>query len=528
MLVKCFQICYILLQIKMQISNFKFRKDTIYLSLIGFIIIITFYKILDCFFLANDDVNWIKFAILCKSEPLHLLGSSVGGYFRPVNAIFFVFLHTIFGLNPVGYYLVNLIFHFLNSILVYFITSKLAEIVDFKKKSELALVSALIFAVIFSPRESILHIACFQDLLSLFFYLLTIYLFIHFITNKKLIFYIFSLFAFILSLLSKEFAITLPLVILLQDFLFNKDRQRTGFFLRNLPYFLITFSYISYYKTQNFMGSYIQTNYFIGIHSIKLYLFYFSELFLSLFGYNRSPWIENNFFNYIYLDYKIPVIITRSIILASLILVSIYIFLKKSKSKEKNLSNRLFIFAILFSIFTFIPVSPMENILRDSPIPISRYLYFSSVGFSIFIAGCIFSLFFNFKKIVPKLCIIILVVGILFINILSYRGKIENYIKVGEGVKSLLIQMKNLHSDIPNNTTVYFINFPGIFKHLYWLGTSSLLSLYYDKEIKVVWVVGKDDLKNRFDENDIFIALKDGKLKDVTEIFKNRYFKGSF
>jgi len=119
---------------------------------------------------------------------------------------------SLFGLNPGWHHLVNVFFHIANTLLLFFILNRMTG--AFWRS---IFVSAL-FA--FHPLhvESVAWAAERKDVLSTFFFMLTILAYILYVEKPLLRRYLLVLFLFILGLLSKPMLVTLPFVLLLLDY----------------------------------------------------------------------------------------------------------------------------------------------------------------------------------------------------------------------------------------------------------------------------------------------------------------------
>ncbi len=168
--------------------------------------------------------------------------------YRPLLLITYALNYKIGGYNPLGYHIVNILLHTLNTLLIYFILLFLlsayytvpnsssqchCEPPKVAKQSQnemplclTALLASLLFGVHTLNTQAVNYISSRSVILATLFYLLSFYLYIRStfqfqISNLKFkIYFIVSLLSYALSLLSKEIAITLPLILLLYDYLF--------------------------------------------------------------------------------------------------------------------------------------------------------------------------------------------------------------------------------------------------------------------------------------------------------------------
>jgi tetratricopeptide (TPR) repeat protein len=145
----------------------------------------------------------------------------------------------LYGLNPGGHHLTNLLFHIANTLLLFLL---LKEMTGAMWRS--AFVAAL-FAWHPLHVESVAWASERKDVLSAFFWMLTLLAYARFVDLSKVqspkskVFYVLTLFLFACGLMSKPMVVTLPFVLLLLDF-WPLDRLRLPDFgaesnLENIP-----------------------------------------------------------------------------------------------------------------------------------------------------------------------------------------------------------------------------------------------------------------------------------------------------
>ena len=120
--------------------------------------------------------------------------------------------HSLFGLNPTGYHLVNLLFHVLNTVFLFLVLRRMTKAIW-----PGAFVAAL-FAIHPLHVESVAWVVERKDVLSTFFWMLTMGAYSYYVEQKTVQRYAFVLLFFILGLMSKPMLVTLPFVLLLLDF----------------------------------------------------------------------------------------------------------------------------------------------------------------------------------------------------------------------------------------------------------------------------------------------------------------------
>jgi Flp pilus assembly protein TadD len=120
--------------------------------------------------------------------------------------------YQIFGLNPHGYRLINILFHVFNTILLFLIFHRMTRALW-----QSAFVACL-FAVHPLHVESIAWVTERKDVLSTFFWMLTMGAYIHYVERPGLRRYLPVLLFFVLGLMAKPMLVTLPFVLLLLDY----------------------------------------------------------------------------------------------------------------------------------------------------------------------------------------------------------------------------------------------------------------------------------------------------------------------
>jgi|GEM_PF-2891585 len=161
-------------------------------------------------------------------------------YYRPISELSFSLDYAIWGLQPIGYNLTNLILHISVSILAFFLACRLV-----KGNILIPFLGAFIFSIHPVLLENIIHTAYRQDILASFFLLLSFIFFQNHQKMKKPILSIFfSLLFYLLALGSKEFAVIFPFILLGYLFLFERERSKSEIFKIFSLYFLLSIIFI--------------------------------------------------------------------------------------------------------------------------------------------------------------------------------------------------------------------------------------------------------------------------------------------
>jgi len=142
-------------------------------------------------------------------------------YWHPMTWLSMMLDCQIFGLKAGPMLVENLIFHILNAVLLFFILFKITG-----ERYKAAFV-ALLFAVHPDNVESVAWLVERKAVLSGFFLMLCMYLFLIYIKNKKIWIYIITIFLFAIGIMAKPIIMILPLLLLILDY-WPLNRFNTG------------------------------------------------------------------------------------------------------------------------------------------------------------------------------------------------------------------------------------------------------------------------------------------------------------
>lgn len=341
------------------INKMNIKKISFLIFLITFA---AYFNTLNGFFI-SDDYAFLTFLKDGRLKDLIYADLPLkGGFFvRPLGNLWWWFDYSIWRFNPIGYHINNTSIHALSSILVALIAFSVF------KDRKISFFSGVLFSLHPVHAEAVTWLSIRYDLLCAFFYLLTLYTFNLYISQRhKRYVYLVSIIAYPLALLSKEMAITLPLILILYDFIATNKLK----FKLYLPYILITFIYLIWriaiigdiggYRDPSGQPLFFRE---LGIEILLKGIGYHLPFDL-LFPFNKDIF---KFSHYIIL------IILMTIIILSAI-----------SRKDSPFKGKIIIFS---SGWILISVMPVYNMLCvGSNLFGSRILYLPSVGFCIFLA----------------------------------------------------------------------------------------------------------------------------------------------
>jgi tetratricopeptide (TPR) repeat protein len=131
---------------------------------------------------------------------------------HPITWISHMVDSQFYGMNPRGHHLTNVIIHTASSLLL------LLLLIRFTGSLWRSSFVAFLFALHPLHVESVAWVAERKDVLSAFFWFLTLLFYSEYVSKQKPTLYILSLLTFVLGLMSKPMLVTLPIVMFLMDF----------------------------------------------------------------------------------------------------------------------------------------------------------------------------------------------------------------------------------------------------------------------------------------------------------------------
>jgi hypothetical protein len=164
-------------------------------------------------------------------------------YFRPFSLFYFKLNIALWKDWKPGFHLMSLFVHFLAVYMLYVLGCRLL----FEKKR--ALLAALLFAWFPQNIPAIPWISTSGELLVTFFSLFCVWSYLQFRCRGRRVYCILSLMCMTLGLLTKEYAVILPLLVLMAEILLYPDpvggrRRWIRAVLRSLPFFVILSGYL--------------------------------------------------------------------------------------------------------------------------------------------------------------------------------------------------------------------------------------------------------------------------------------------
>ncbi|HTA28087.1 MAG TPA: tetratricopeptide repeat protein, partial [Bacteroidia bacterium] len=333
------------------------------------ITIIAFVPIFSNSYVFWDDPEYILHNPLMSASLKEVFTTPYLSNYHPLTILVYTLEHKFFGSSMLGYHCVSLLLHVSNSLLVFFFIYCLLS----KKNVLIPLIVALLFAIHPMHVESVAWASELKDVLYTFFFLAALVSYVKYLQNNLQLKYLgFAFGLFLLSLISKGQAVTLPVCFFLVDYFLNR-KFSFKMVLDKLPFLALSVVFgllaIKFQGPQEIHhnAEFFQ-RFFWGFYGLSLYLYKFIlPINLSgLYPYPINPDRSMPIFVYI-----IPVFITA-------LLVFIFWRFRKNKFVMFGL---LFFIANIFTLLKFIPIGDAIVADRYSYIPYIGLFFIVAYGF---------------------------------------------------------------------------------------------------------------------------------------------------
>ena len=216
-------------------------KSHLHLYLLAGVVLITMVLYFPA--LHNQFTNWDDGVYVINNQQItslsftnikYIFTHPVANNYHPLTILSLALNYKVAGLAPASYYLVNILLHLLNILLVFWLVSLLSG-----NNRLMALFTAALFAVHPMHVESAAWISERKDVLYSFFFLGGLIAYLHYLDNKKVTGYFLCLLLFLFSALSKPTAVVFPVVLIAIDW-FRQRKPAVKALLEKLPFFIIS------------------------------------------------------------------------------------------------------------------------------------------------------------------------------------------------------------------------------------------------------------------------------------------------
>ncbi|MFI5211263.1 MAG: tetratricopeptide repeat protein [Ignavibacteria bacterium] len=299
----------------------------------------------------------------------------IGRYYRPVVSASYNIDFALWGLKPFGFHLTNVLIHVINVLLFLRLLLLMFSGSVSKFKNYGILIGAVLFALHPIHTEAVAWVSGRTDSLSCTFFFASFIYYFKYSSNENNRNLILTLLFYLLALLSKEMAITLPVVIILYDLVINKQSIRSAFkeklkiysafIILSVLYFILRWVVLkdvpqreSYFY---FYGKDLATAFFTMLQTIPIYFK------LAVFPYGML-YHYGGYLPYVSSPFEATVIF--SIIFLLIIGFAAFYLFKRMPFVSYSI------------LFFFITLLPVMNIIPTMNFMADRFLYIPSAFLS--------------------------------------------------------------------------------------------------------------------------------------------------
>ncbi|MGB2691690.1 MAG: hypothetical protein WBB48_07320 [Thermodesulfobacteriota bacterium] len=312
--------------------------------------------------------------------------SNAGKYFRPVYQASLIVDNEIWNTSPFGFHLTNIILHSVSTVFLYFLVLLLLKEFHVQGRNSIAFFSSVLFALYPLHVEPVSFISARGDILAAMFFFLAISFYI--LSYRKIFYLFLAGICFLLSFLSKEVAIVLPIIIIAFDLITFRLLKRTNLIKYSLILLVTTFYLVIRSQSYSTFGEILRkgssemTLGFLGVSELffNTYLFYFIKL---VFPYDINPFIGS------VPNWGVFGLIT-SVTLILVLSVAVFVSIKK----KENITA----FSIVWILATLLPAAIVAILSLAVTKLADRFLYIPSAAICILFGYLIYRISIKFNK----------------------------------------------------------------------------------------------------------------------------------
>ncbi|RLC24461.1 MAG: hypothetical protein DRH21_05450, partial [Deltaproteobacteria bacterium] len=289
------------------------------------------------------------------------------GQYQPLVLLSFAIDYSINGYDPLVFHISNLLFHLVNTFLVF----KFIDLLF--KNTFVSLLTALLFGIHTLNVESVAWITERKNVLFTLFYLGSLICYLKYLDKNNFKYFLSTLILFVISLASKSAAVTLPVVLVLIDYIYRRDHFKKLVLIEKIPFFALSL-FIGIYTIiahQQYGALSNATGYSFWMRmliSAQALIFYFEKLVLpaNLSAYYPLPQDLKN---------RLPQLIIGFVFMYGIIISSVVIAIKKRNNFILFGLGFFIINLVLFIIPAGVPVLTTD-----------RYTYVPFIGIFLIMA----------------------------------------------------------------------------------------------------------------------------------------------
>jgi len=317
----------------------------------------------------DDNVYVYKNAAISTLDWGFIKDSFFGFYYlnwHPLTMISYAVDYSLWGLDPFGYHLTNIVLHSINTFLVGILACMLLKAEGTPRPPLFTYVSVAVAALLFGLHpvhvESVAWISERKDVLSGLFFLLAIIAYIRYSSSTcKALYYSASLLFSFLALISKPMAVTLPLVLLILDYYPLKRQPSLKAIVEKIPFALLALlSTVMTLSAQTAASSFTSSLWERALVSIRAYVFYLKKMALPL---DFAPF---------YPIAPLPELFSPAYLIPLLVCCALAAFCVIKRE------TRIYPAVFAFYLITLVPVIGIVQI--STHLAADRYMYLPSLG----------------------------------------------------------------------------------------------------------------------------------------------------
>lgn len=213
-----------------EVKGFSGLRPFLLFVLLAFL---AYSTIINSYFLSDDFVQIGK---VLEGDWSLSWGREHGGFFRPLFILSYITDSLVWGREPAGYHVTNIALHALNSYLLYSLALPLLRRQSLKEDETrlIALAAAMLFLLHPSHTEAVSWISGRADLLATLFCLASLKAYTSYLEKRGPLLLLLSLLCFALALVSKEAAVSLPIITLATGLYLAPTGQRRAALMKEL------------------------------------------------------------------------------------------------------------------------------------------------------------------------------------------------------------------------------------------------------------------------------------------------------
>lgn len=391
-------------------QNFKTPIQALLILFLLGVVTVVYFPVFRSDFTNWDDNEYVtENPVVSRISLPHLKEIFTTTYVKtwhPLTMFTYMVEGHFFGKNPFVYHTTSLILHLANTFLVGYLLQLLIPV-------RMAWGVAVLFGIHPMHVESVAWIAERKDVLFAFFYLLGLIQYLLFIKSGRLKFYVFTLFFFVLSGLSKVTAVSFPLIVVLMD-VYHQRKISLRLIMEKIPLFLVSLILgIIILKSHSDVllerTKYDDVPGLLGRIQMSTYalLFYIGKIFVP----------ENLSAIYPY-PKKIEGVLPKEYFVSPVIFLVLvivwFLWWRRSKDKDVFFGGSFFLLTIFFNL-------PFSVI--GAAITADRYVYLPCIGIFILLIKAMFALGERFSKriFLWKVLTVIFVFYVGWLSFLTYQ-----------------------------------------------------------------------------------------------------------